>query len=166
MGGSLDASGATAVGPHSGSNVFRWVFRSASWPSATMAYYMERERANHRLWRHSALGLFASADGTRVAYLRDNGPPPKRAHISYSKERWRELDADQGQRASESGTSVEVIPLFRQRELDRSLQRSGERPVLISGGHLLRTKVPPGNGSGIWMAARRNRARINIITHP
>lgn len=30
--------------------------------------------------------LVRKKDGTLVAYLRDNGPPPKRAHVSYSKD--------------------------------------------------------------------------------
>ena len=50
-------------------------------------------------------------DGTLVAYLRDNGPPPKRAHISYSKDdgvSWTTaVDTD----ILNPGTSLEVIAL-------------------------------------------------------
>ena len=50
-------------------------------------------------------------DGTLVAYLRDNGPPPKRAHISYSKDdgvSWTQAkDTD----IPNPGTSLEVIRL-------------------------------------------------------
>jgi predicted neuraminidase len=51
------------------------------------------------------------ADGTLVAYLRDNGPPPKRAQISYSKDdgvAWTPaVDTD----IPNPGTSLEVIRL-------------------------------------------------------
>ncbi len=51
------------------------------------------------------------ADGTLVAYLRDNGPPPKRAQISYSKDdgvAWTPaIDSD----IPNPGTSLEVIRL-------------------------------------------------------
>jgi predicted neuraminidase len=50
-------------------------------------------------------------DGTLVAYLRDNGPPPKRAHISYSKDdgvSWTTaVDTD----ILNPGTSLEAIAL-------------------------------------------------------
>lgn len=50
-------------------------------------------------------------DGTLVAYLRDNGPPPKRAHISYSKDEgvsWTNaVDTD----ILNPGTSLEVVAL-------------------------------------------------------
>jgi predicted neuraminidase len=50
-------------------------------------------------------------DGTLVAYLRDNGPPPKRAHISYSKDEgvsWTSaVDTD----ILNPGTSLEAIAL-------------------------------------------------------
>ncbi len=50
-------------------------------------------------------------DGTLVAYLRDNGPPPKRAHISYSKDdgvSWTTaVDTD----ILNPGTSLEVVAL-------------------------------------------------------
>jgi predicted neuraminidase len=50
-------------------------------------------------------------DGTLVAYLRDNGPPPKRAHISYSQDdgvSWTTaVDTD----ILNPGTSLEVIAL-------------------------------------------------------
>src|SRR5690348_5494082 len=50
-------------------------------------------------------------DGTLVAYLRDNGPPPKRAQISYSKDdgvSWTQaVDSD----IPNPGTSLEVIRL-------------------------------------------------------
>ena len=50
-------------------------------------------------------------DGTLVAYLRDNGPPPKRAHISFSKDdgvTWTQArDTD----IPNPGTSIEVVRL-------------------------------------------------------
>ncbi len=50
-------------------------------------------------------------DGTLVAYLRDNGPPPKRAHVSYSKDdgvSWTTaVDTD----ILNPGTSLEAIVL-------------------------------------------------------
>jgi predicted neuraminidase len=37
-------------------------------------------------WGSIQPSVLRKNDGTLVAYLRDNGPPPKRAHISYSKD--------------------------------------------------------------------------------
>jgi len=50
-------------------------------------------------------------DGTLVAYLRDNGPPPKRAHISYSKDDGVSWTPTIDSELLNPGTSLEVIPL-------------------------------------------------------
>jgi predicted neuraminidase len=50
-------------------------------------------------------------DGTLVAYLRDNGPPPKRAHISYSKDDGVSWTPTKDSELLNPGTSIEVIPL-------------------------------------------------------
>jgi predicted neuraminidase len=50
-------------------------------------------------------------DGTLVAYLRDNGPPPKRVHISYSKDDGMSWTLAQDTEIPNPGTSIEVIRL-------------------------------------------------------
>jgi predicted neuraminidase len=50
-------------------------------------------------------------DGTLVAYLRDNGPPPKRAHISFSKDDGMTWTPARDTDIPNPGTSVEVIAL-------------------------------------------------------
>jgi hypothetical protein len=50
-------------------------------------------------------------DGTLVAYLRDNGPPPKRAHISYSKDDGVTWTAAVDTDILNPGTSLEAIVL-------------------------------------------------------
>ncbi len=50
-------------------------------------------------------------DGSLVAYLRDNGPPPKRAHISYSKDDGVTWSFAQDTEIPNPGTSLEVIRL-------------------------------------------------------
>ena len=51
------------------------------------------------------------ADGTLVAYLRDNGPPPKRAHISYSRDDGVTWTPAKDTDIPNPGTSLEVIRL-------------------------------------------------------
>jgi predicted neuraminidase len=50
-------------------------------------------------------------DGTLVAYLRDNGPPPKRAHISYSKDDGVSWTLAKDTEIPNPGTSIEVVRL-------------------------------------------------------
>lgn len=50
-------------------------------------------------------------DGTLVAYLRDNGPPPKRAQISYSKDDGVSWTAAKDTEILNPGTSLEVVAL-------------------------------------------------------
>jgi predicted neuraminidase len=50
-------------------------------------------------------------DGTLVAYLRDNGPPPKRAHISYSKDDGVSWTLAKDTQIPNPGTSIEVVRL-------------------------------------------------------
>lgn len=50
-------------------------------------------------------------DGTLVAYLRDNGPSPKRAQISYSKDDGVSWTLTQDSELPNPGTSIEVIAL-------------------------------------------------------
>ena len=50
-------------------------------------------------------------DGTLVAYLRDNGPPPKRAHISYSKDDGVSWTQARDTEIPNPGTSLEVVRL-------------------------------------------------------
>ena len=50
-------------------------------------------------------------DGTLVAYLRDNGPPPKRAQISYSKDDGVSWTGAKDTDILNPGTSLEVIAL-------------------------------------------------------
>lgn len=50
-------------------------------------------------------------DGTLVAYLRDNGPPPKRAHISYSKDDGVSWTLAKDTELLNPGTSIEVVRL-------------------------------------------------------
>ena len=50
-------------------------------------------------------------DGTLVAYLRDNGPPPKRAQISFSKDDGVSWTAARDTEILNPGTSLEVIRL-------------------------------------------------------
>lgn len=50
-------------------------------------------------------------DGTLVAYLRDNGPPPKRAHISYSKDDGVSWTLARDTEIPNPGTSIEVVKL-------------------------------------------------------
>jgi predicted neuraminidase len=50
-------------------------------------------------------------DGTLVAYLRDNGPPPKRVHISYSKDDGVSWTLARDTEIPNPGTSIEVIRL-------------------------------------------------------
>src|SRR5690349_16666693 len=50
-------------------------------------------------------------DGTLVAYLRDNGPPPKRAHISYSKDDGVSWTFAKDTDIPNPGTSIEVVRL-------------------------------------------------------
>ena len=62
-------------------------------------------------------------DGTLVAYLRDNGPPPKRAHISYSKDDGVSWTPARDTEIPNPGTSLEVVAPA-QRQLDHGVQRS------------------------------------------
>lgn len=50
-------------------------------------------------------------DGTLVAYLRDNGPAPKRAHISYSKDDGVSWTLARDTDIPNPGTSIEVVRL-------------------------------------------------------
>jgi predicted neuraminidase len=50
-------------------------------------------------------------DGTLVAYMRDNGPPPKRAQISYSKDDGMSWVPATDTEILNPGTSLEVIAL-------------------------------------------------------
>jgi len=50
-------------------------------------------------------------DGTLVAYLRDNGPPPKRAHISFSKDDGVSWTPARDTEIPNPGTSLEVVGL-------------------------------------------------------
>jgi predicted neuraminidase len=50
-------------------------------------------------------------DGSLVAYLRDNGPPPKRAHISYSKDDGVSWTLAKDTEIPNPGTSLEVVRL-------------------------------------------------------
>jgi predicted neuraminidase len=50
-------------------------------------------------------------DGTLVAYLRDNGPPPKRAHISFSKDDGETWAFARDTDILNPGTSLEVVRL-------------------------------------------------------
>ena len=50
-------------------------------------------------------------DGTLVAYMRDNGPPPKRLQIAYSKDNGMSWTDASDTDIPNSGTSVEVIAL-------------------------------------------------------
>jgi predicted neuraminidase len=50
-------------------------------------------------------------DGTLVAYLRDNGPPPKRAQISFSKDDGVSWTGAKDSELLNPGTSIEVIAL-------------------------------------------------------
>ena len=50
-------------------------------------------------------------DGTLVAYLRDNGPPPKRTHISFSKDNGVTWTPARDTDIPNPGTSLEVIRL-------------------------------------------------------
>jgi predicted neuraminidase len=50
-------------------------------------------------------------DGTLVAYLRDNGPAPKRAHISYSKDDGVSWTLAHDSDLPNPGTSIEVVRL-------------------------------------------------------
>ena len=55
--------------------------------------------------------LVRKKDGTIVAYMRDNGPPPKRAHISYSKDDGVSWTLAEDTELFNPGTSLEVIAL-------------------------------------------------------
>jgi predicted neuraminidase len=50
-------------------------------------------------------------DGSLVAYLRDNGPPPKRAHISFSKDDGVSWTQARDTEIPNPGTSIEVVRL-------------------------------------------------------
>jgi predicted neuraminidase len=50
-------------------------------------------------------------DGTLVAYMRDNGPPPKRLQVSYSKDDGETWSPAEDTDIPNSGTGVEVIQL-------------------------------------------------------
>ena len=50
-------------------------------------------------------------DGTLVAYLRDNGPPPKRAHISFSKDDGVTWTLAKDTEIPNPGTSLETVRL-------------------------------------------------------
>src|SRR5215471_20048269 len=52
-------------------------------------------------------------DGTLVAYLRDNGPPPKRAHISFSRDDGVTWTSARDTDIPNPGTSLEVVRLKR-----------------------------------------------------
>ena len=73
-------------------------------------------------------------DGTLVAYLRDNGPPPKRAHISFSKDDGVIVDTRPRHGDPESGHEPgKCAPA--QRQLDHGLQRSGAGPLFAGRRH-------------------------------
>jgi predicted neuraminidase len=50
-------------------------------------------------------------DGTLVAYLRDNGPPPKRAHISFSKDDGETWTQARDTEIPNPGSSLEAVRL-------------------------------------------------------
>ncbi len=55
--------------------------------------------------------LVRKRDGSLVAYLRDNGPPPKRAHISFSKDDGVSWTPARDTEIPNPGTSIEVVRL-------------------------------------------------------
>ena len=88
-------------------------------------------------------------DGTLVAYLRDNGPPPKRAHISFSKDDGVTWTPRARHRDPQSGHQPGKHPPA-QRQLDHGVQRSGAGPLFAGGRHQRRRRrhlemeAPPG----------------------
>ena len=73
-------------------------------------------------------------DGTLVAYLRDNGPPPKRAHISFSKDDGVSWTRARDTEIPNPGTSLENVRAA-QRQLDHGLQRSRAGPLFAGRSH-------------------------------
>jgi predicted neuraminidase len=55
--------------------------------------------------------LVKKKDGTLVAYMRDNGPAPKRLHVSQSRDRGETWSTDQDSVLPNPGTGAEVIAL-------------------------------------------------------
>ena len=74
-------------------------------------------------------------DGTLVAYLRDNGPAPKRALMSVSTDDGESWTTARDTDILNPGSSVEVVRLH-ERPLDHGPQRSRAGPVLARRGHL------------------------------
>ncbi len=72
-------------------------------------------------------------DGSLVAYLRDNGPPPKRALVSFSKDNGMTWTPARDTDIPNPGTSLENIASA-ERRLDYGLQRPGARALLAGGG--------------------------------
>jgi hypothetical protein len=94
-------------------------------------------------------------DGTLVAYMRDNGPPPKRIHFSTSKDDGLTWTPAQDSELPEPGTSVEAIAL-----------RSGKWIIVYNdlekGRHSLAISMSDDEGA-TWkwkrhLAVQRNRS--------
>ncbi len=75
------------IGPNPRADVLGWLFISASWLSVTMGgYNWTASQPIVGYGSDTTFSVVRKKDSTLVAYLRDNGPPPKRAHVSYSKD--------------------------------------------------------------------------------
>ena len=155
------ASAGAAVRPHPGADVLRRLLLRHHGHQRRWRIHLECQRAHRRRRLHPALGS-PQEDGTLVAYLRDNGPPPKRAHISFSKDdgvTWtRARDTD----IPNPGTSLENIRLRNGNWIMvyNDLERDATPWLLPSAT----TKALPGNGSAISTAGPARRSRTSITT--
>ena len=107
--------------------------------------------------------LARKKDGTLVAYMRDNGPPPKRLHVSRVARPRRDVERGRGQRRCPNpGSGAEVLEL-----------RNGhwvlvcndiERAATAWRWRSPTTRARRGRGRGIWSATARRRRRARRVS--
>ena len=115
--------------------------------------------------------LVRKKDGTLVAYMRDNGPAPKRLHVSRSR--------DRGETWSAVEDSTLPNPGIRRRGASRSRTAIGCSSTTISNRaatawpcRCRRTRARPGRGRGTSSAIRRScrsaaARRVSLsVDHP
>ena len=155
-------SARTALRPHPRAHVFRRLF---------IRHHGDQRRPRHHMDRQQPIvgagciqpSVVRKKDGTLVAYLRDNGPPPKRAHISFSKDDGVTWTRARDTEIPNPGHQPRKRPPA-QRQLDHGVQRSRAVALLAGGrnqrrrGRYLEMEAAPGR------KANNASAELSITT--
>ena len=138
--------------------LYSTVIRFRSWASVMTGEMTWT--ASNPLWAGSIQPtVLLKRDGTLVAYMRDNGPPPKRVHISTSKDDGVSWAPAQDTDIPNPGTSLEAIVLKDGNWL--MVYNDLERADTHLLPHCRKMKARLGDGSGTWMVILSGRALIS-----